>query len=307
MTPLHHRTPLARSSVLSQLHGADVWLKFESAQPTGSFKLRGMGRACQMAAARGAARLVSSSGGNAGYAVAWAGRALGLPVTVVVPGRTAARMRTLIEAEGAEVLVHGDVWDDAHARALEVAEETSGAVIHPFDHPDVWDGHASLIEEVADSVLQPEVVVTAVGGGGLLCGLLEGMHKVGWTSVPVVAVETHGARSYATALEAGQPVVLPEITSLALTLGAKRVCEHAVQWAQRHPVIPWQCDDQAAVRSCARFLDDHRVLVEPSCGAALSAVYEGAPAIAGKSTLVVICGGASVTLEQLSDWVAQVG
>ena len=233
----------------------------ESAQPSGSFKLRGMGRACATAAAHGAAHLVSSSGGNAGYAVAYAGRALGLPVTVVVPSRTAARMRDLIAAEGATVVVHGDVWDEAHAHALALAASLGGQVIHPFDAPEVWDGHATLVEEAAADMPKPEVVVVSVGGGGLMCGVLEGMHRVGWHDVPLVAVETHGAASYAAALAAGSPVTLPAITTLALTLGAKRVCDEAVRWSTRHPITPWQCDDRAAVTACSRFLDDHRTLV----------------------------------------------
>lgn len=302
MRPIHHVTPLLRSTPLTRRHGAEVWLKLESAQPSGSFKLRGMGRACQAAVASGASRLVSSSGGNAGYAVAYAGRQLGVPVTVVVPRRTATRTRELIASEGAEVIVEGEVWDEAHAHALQIASDRGGAVIHPFDQPEVWEGHASLIEEVAAQLPPPGAVVVSVGGGGLMCGVLRGMHAVGWGQVPLLAVETHGAASYAAALRAGHPVTLPTIDSLALTLGAKRVCDRAVAWAKQHPVEPWQCDDAAAVRSCGRFLDDHRVLVEPSCGAALASVYDHAPPLQDRSVLLVVCGGASVTRAQLEGW-----
>ncbi len=302
MTALHHPTPLLRSTTLSAHHGADIWLKLESAQPTASFKLRGIARACQAAVSAGAQVLVSSSGGNAGYAVAWAGRQLGVPVVVVVPQRTVARMRSLIAAEGAEVLVHGDVWDEAHAHAGEVARARAGTVIHPFDDPEVWAGHASLITEAASRMPAPEAVVLSVGGGGLLCGVLQGMHEVGWEQVPVVAVETVGAGSLAAAIAAGGPVTLPAITSLALTLGAKRVCDQAYAWTRAHEVVPWQCQDGEAVAACRAFLDDHRVLVEPSCGAALAAIYEAAPAVVGRRTLVVVCGGASVTLAQLAEW-----
>lgn len=305
MPPIHHHTPLMRSTPLTQLHGAEVWLKLESAQPSGSFKLRGMGRACEAAVASGASHLVSSSGGNAGYAVAYAGRQLGVGVTVVVPSRTAPRMRDLIASEGASVIVWGEVWDEAHAHALQLAPQLGGAVIHPFDQPEVWQGHATLIEEVAAHLPPPGAVVVSVGGGGLLCGVLEGMRAVGWAQVPVLAVETHGAASYAAALSAGHPVTLEAIDSLALTLGAKRVCDRAVAWAEQHPIEPWQCDDAAAVRATGRFLDDHRVLVEPSCGAALASVYEGAPQLEGRSVLLVVCGGASVTRAQLAGWEQQ--
>lgn len=302
--PLHHTTPLLPSTALAHEAGVPVWLKFESAQPSASFKLRGMGLAAERAVARGATQLVSSSGGNAGYAVAWAGRSLGVPVTVVVPSTTGTRMRQLIEATGAEVQISGKVWDEAHAAATAIAEETGGALLHPFDHPDIWEGHASLVTEVAEAGLIPSQVVVAVGGGGLLCGVLQGMRTVGWTETPVLAVETEGASSFATALKAGEPVTLPAVTSLALTLGAKRICDQAFKLSKTHPVKSAVVTDTAAVKACSRFLDDHRVLVEPSCGAALSVVYDRHPEVVQTEgpVLVVVCGGAAITCAQLEDW-----
>lgn len=304
--PLHHITPLLPSTALEAEAGVPVWLKLESAQPSASFKLRGMGLAAERAVARGATQLVSSSGGNAGYAVGWAGRSLGVPVTVIVPTTTGARMRNLIAATGAEVRVSGDVWDEAHAAATALAEDTGGALLHPFDHPDIWEGHASLVAEVAEAGLVPSQVVVAVGGGGLLCGVLQGMSHAGWSDVPVLAVETEGAASFSAALEAGKPVTLPEMTSIALTLGAKRVCERVLELSQAHEVHSLVVSDSAAVQACDRFLNDHRVLVEPSCGAALSVVYDRHPAVLQTDgpILVVVCGGAAVTRPQLEDWLA---
>lgn len=299
---LHHQTPLVPSTALSAVLGRPVWLKMESAQPCASFKLRGIGAACEQAVARGATRLVSSSGGNAGYAVAWAARRLGVPALVVVPSRASERMRGLIAAEGAEVVVHGEIWDDAHAHCLTL----EGAMIHPFDDPAVWEGHATLVHETARAMERPGTVVLSVGGGGLLCGVVAGLHDVGWADVPVLAVETRGAASYAAALAAGEPVTIRSIDSVALTLGAKRVCARSVAWAEVHPIRAWQCDDRAAIRACDRFLDDHRTLVEPACGAALAAVYDRAPELLDETgpVLVVVCGGAAVTRAQLEGWVS---
>jgi L-serine/L-threonine ammonia-lyase len=303
---MHYITPLLASTPLSRSFGRPVWLKLENTQPAGSFKSRGMGRACEVAVQRGARTLITSSGGNAGLAVAWAGRQLAVPVVVVVPSRTSPRMRGLIEAEGAEVIVSGEVWDDAHAHALQLVETRQGALIHPFDAPEVWEGHATLIHEVAEGPVRPRAVVASVGGGGLLCGLLQGLHDVGWMDVPVLAVETEGAASYKAALEAGHPVTLPAIESLALTLGAKRVCEESVRWASRHPVVSWTCSDRAAVQAVDRFLEDHRMLVEPACGAALAAIYERAAPLTELTgdVLVVVCGGAATTRAQLDGWLS---
>ena len=299
---LHHRTPLIPSLPLQERVGSPVWLKLESAQPCGSFKLRGMGLRCERAVAAGAQGLVSSSGGNAGYAVAWAGRELGVPVTVIVPETTGARMRSLLEAAGAQVRIHGAAWDDAHAHAIEVAEQTRGALLHPFDHPDIWEGHSTLIDEVIEAGIRPGVVVVAVGGGGLMCGVVEGLQRHG-IEAPVLAVETHGAASFHDARVAGGPVTLAAITTLAKTLGAKRVCDRSLELADTHPIEPILVSDRQAVEACARFLDDHRVLVEPSCGAALSLAYDAHPSLQDRGpVLVVVCGGAAVTARQLEDW-----
>ena len=174
MKPLHIETPLFESRPLSILAGRSVWLKLDALQPPGSFKIRGIGFACQEYVRRGASRLISSSGGNAGIAVAYAGRHLSVPVLIVVPETTSDRAKALIRQEGAEVLVHGDSWQEANELATSTVDE-SDVLVHPFDDPLVWQGHSTLIDEVARSGVKPGALVVSVGGGGLLCGLVEGM------------------------------------------------------------------------------------------------------------------------------------
>ncbi len=305
-TPLHIRTPLIASRALAA--GADdeieVWLKLESLQPTATFKLRGIGLLAQEYQRRGAARLVSSSGGNAGLAAAYSGRVLGMAVTVFVPSTTPPRMRALLEQEGAEVRVVGEVWDQADAKARQVAKDEGAGYLSPFDHPTIWRGHATMIAEAAEQLGQaragvPDAVICAVGGGGLLCGVLEGVTAQGWGEALVVAVETEGAASFAAARRAGAPVDIGEITSVATSLGARKVAAETVAWLERHPIVNVVVDDRAAIEACRRFADDHRLLVEPACGAALAAVYGGVAALAGRRRLlVIVCGGAGVTLER---------
>jgi L-serine/L-threonine ammonia-lyase len=282
-------------------------MKMDCFQPVASFKIRGIGRLCRVLAERGAARIVSSSGGNAGYATAYACRALGVPATVVVPTTTSEFMRAKIRAVGAEVLEHGASWDDAHAHASMLAAEADVAYVHPFDHPAIWDGHASVVEEMADQGPKPGVMIVSVGGGGLLCGILEGMHRVGWHDVPVLAVETEGAESFKAAADAGRLVTLDAIRSVAKTLGARTVTAKLLDWKERHEIVHWIATDRQAVDGCLRFLDDHRVLVEPACGAALAAVYERCGFLRGRGPVAVeVCGGAGVSLELLRQWDRQV-
>jgi L-serine/L-threonine ammonia-lyase len=300
--PLHVTTPLLESDAYSR-PDRRVWLKLEALQPSGSFKLRGVGHACEVLAARGARRLLSSSGGNAGLAVAYAGRRLGLPVTVVVPESTLDRPKALIRRQGAEVIVHGRSWAEANDHLASLREPTD-AFVHPFDDPLLWEGHATMIDEVAAEGLRPDAVVLAVGGGGLLCGVLQGLSAHGWRDVPVVAVETEGAASLAAAVAAGRPVQLPAITSVATSLGARQVSDRAYAWTREHPVHSVVVTDAEAVRACLDFADEHRVVVEPACGAAL-AVMAGRPLPVlreAKDVLVIVCGGVGATYPQLVAW-----
>lgn len=300
--PLHIDTPLLLSSQLSKLTGRSIWLKMDALQVPGSFKIRGVSHACTEYVSRGARRLVSSSGGNAGLAVAYAGRSLGVPVTVVVPQTTSQRAKELLQLENAEVIVHGDSWQEANELAVSLVG-TTDAFLHPFDDPLLWQGHATVIDEVARAGLQPDAVVLSVGGGGLLCGVAQGLQRNGWGHIPIIAVETHGAASFHVAAKAGHAVQLDQINSIATSLGAKRVCEQAVQWSKQHTIHSVLVSDKSAVGACQRFLADHRVLVEPACGASLAIAYENSSALEPfKSVLVIVCGGATATVDQLQQW-----
>ncbi|WP_442798289.1 pyridoxal-phosphate dependent enzyme [Pantoea vagans] len=293
------RTPLIHSLPLSNLSGSNVWLKMESAQPTGSFKLRSAGHICQYYAAQGAKAFVSSSGGNAGIAVAHSGRRLGIPVTVVVPETTSARARQLIEQEGARLIVHGNVWSEANAYALSLASQEH-IYIHPFDNPLLWDGISTLVDEVISEGLRPDAVILSVGGGSLLSGIAQGLERHQLSHIPIYAVETVGTASLNAALEAGERVTLDRVSGIATTLAASQVCENAFNVARRADVRGKVVTDEEAVNACRRFLDDHRVLTEPACGVSLSMLYDGKIGFKpDDNVLVIVCGGASVTLESL--------
>jgi L-serine/L-threonine ammonia-lyase len=296
---LHIQTPLVLSNALSKLTQQNVWLKLDALQPSGSFKNRGVGFACEAYASSGAKRFVSSSGGNAGLAVAYAARMLKLPAVVVVPQTTSTHAKKLLAMEGAEVVVHGASWQEANELAQSMLTSTD-AFIHPFDNPLLWQGHASMIDEVAAQGVKPDAVVLSVGGGGLMCGVIEGLRRNQLADVPVIAVETEGAASLNLAVQSGQLKSLDAITSIATTLGAKQVCQQAFDLTHTHDVKSVVVSDETAVNACRSFLDDHRLLVEPACGAALAPIYQQLDVIKPYATiLVIVCGGASTTAEQL--------
>jgi L-serine/L-threonine ammonia-lyase len=305
---LHLNTPLLRAP--PELFGTDrcVWLKMDALQPSGSFKLRGVGRLVQQRVREGAKAVVCASGGNAGMAAALAARACAVPATIVVPETTAAAVRDAIAARGAAVVVHGSVWDEAHAQALALAREANAVYVHPFDDPLLWDGHATLIDEVVRAGVAFDCVVASVGGGGLLAGIVQGLQRNGLRDVPVVAVETKGAASYAAALAAGELVTLPAITSIATSLGARRVAQRCLDLSREHEVISVVVSDAQAVQACSRLADATRLLVEPACGAAIAALDVHRRVLARfQSPLIEVCGGMGVSLARLAAWRTQCG
>ncbi len=302
MANIHIDTPLIESLFVGKNLRAKVWLKIEALQSCGSFKARGIGYACKKYIADGAKALVSSSGGNAGLAVAYAGRRLGIPVTVVVPKTTKKRAIDLIKLEGAEVIVTGNNWDDAHLHAMTLSKNEV-AYIHPFDDPIIWEGHASIIDEISNVGITPDAVVLSVGGGGLLCGVVEGLKRNNWKDIPILAVETEGADSFRAAFLAKKHVGIDSIRSIATSLGAKKIAKRAFELLNEHQIISHVVTDVEAVNGCYNFLEDHRILVEPACGASLSAVYNACDFLKDRKTIVVIvCGGVGVTRSQLEEW-----
>lgn len=298
--PLHIVTPLLDADI----NGRKVGLKLDNLQPARSFKLRGIGKLCQHHADRGVGHFVCSSAGNAGYAVAWAGRALGVPVTVVVPGSTPDHVRRRIASLGARVHVVGAVWDHANAAAMELARSPGCAFIPPFDHPVLWQGHASLVDEL---VLQcehaPDAILLAVGGGGLLLGVLEGLARAGWQDTRVLAVEPERACSLGPSLQKGHVVELAQPRSVASSLCVKRVAPSVVTACAGRKVTPLTVSDDEATHACVRLAEDHGQVVEPACGAALAPLYADHPALAGmRHVVAIVCGGMVVTLEQLAQW-----
>lgn len=303
---LYHKTALIESIPMSKVIGKPVFLKMDCFQPAGSFKIRGIGRLCKELVAEGKKHLISSSGGNAGYSVAYAGRNLGVDVTVFVPTSTHQIYIDQIKSEGAEVKISGKFWDEADRAAKDYVEEVGGGFIPPFDHPTLWAGHSTLIDELVTQCEKPGAVIVSVGGGGLACGVLEGMHRHGWDKVPLFCVEPEGAASLGAAMKADKVVSLPEVNTIITTLGTQAICEELFKWTKKHSITPLTVSDHQAVLASRQFVDDHRVLVEPACGAALAVVYGNVQQLKSvDSILVIACGGIGVSVELLEHYLEE--
>ncbi|CAN7940384.1 unnamed protein product, partial [Ixodes hexagonus] len=197
-------------------------------------------------------------------------------------------------------------------RIIDLILHTGGYYCHPFDSPIVWAGNSTMILEIYEDLcgVAPGAIVASVGGGGLVCGISEGLAKVGWSQVPIVAVETKGADSFRASIKADKLVTLPAITSIAAALAIRKVCPKILELYKQRTIFSVVLSDKLAVDACVRFADDHRALVEPACGASLATVY-GARATemrkqgklaTDKPIVVIVCGGSAATIKQLEEW-----
>jgi L-serine/L-threonine ammonia-lyase len=261
---------------------------------------------------QGATKLISSSGGNAGLAISSVGSSLGMDVEVIVPESTKEVIITKIRSMGANVQVHGANWNaaDELARSL-VAADPKAEYVSPFDHPLLWEGHSTIIDELAAEMSPPSHLVVSVGGGGLLCGVLEGLARVkGWEKVAVVAVETNGAASFHGAWQSSPPArdyTIPSIDTIATSLGARRVTEAVLDRAVAHQgdFTSVLCTDEEVVDTLVHFAHDHKLLVEPACAASLALAYVPRlrQHLEGASHVVFeVCGGSAVSLELIEQW-----
>jgi threonine dehydratase len=189
-------TPVFSSDTIGRRVGRPVFLKAENLQRTGSFKVRGaFNKIATLSPEERAAGVVASSAGNHGQAVAWAAREAGIPATVFMPHETPMAKVEATRNYGAEVVLGGDVWDDAHARALERAE-AGATLVHPFDDENVIAGQGTVGFEIAEQVADLETVVVAIGGGGLCAGVALTLEELR-PEVRIVGVQSEAFATFA--------------------------------------------------------------------------------------------------------------
>ncbi|MBG6081314.1 threonine dehydratase [Rubrivivax gelatinosus] len=287
IAPDVRRTPLWRlPGAALGLDCAEVWLKLEQLQLSGSFKARGMFNRLRSLPVPEAGAIVAS-GGNAGIAVAAAARALGVPCEVFVPEVSSAAKRAALAALGARVVVHGAAYADAYAASVERQRETGALAMHAYDQPEVVAGAGTLAAEIEAEAGVPDRLLVSVGGGGLVAGIaawFEGRTRI-------EALEPARAPTLHAALAAGEPVDVEVGGVAADSLGARRLGAIAWQVALRHPLVSTLLDDEAIRAAQLRLWRELRLAVEPAAALPLAALWCGAvqPA-AHERVAVVVCG-----------------
>ena len=192
-------------------------------------------------------------------------------------------------------------------------QDPDGVFVPPFDHPDIWEGNATTMTEITDQLGgKPDVVVCSVGGGGLLNGIMQVIDERGWNDeVEVLATETKGADSLNQALQAGELITLPRITSQATNLGVVRVSQKTFEYAQRPNVTSIVLSDAEAARGCCLLAEHERMMVELTVGVNVPVCYDGLlQRILGSrksldrssKVVIVVCGGNDICIDMLMAW-----
>ena len=282
-------TSLIYSDYFSERTGGKVYLKPENRQRTGAYKVRGAYYKISTLSDEERARgLITASAGNHAQGVAYAAKRFGAKAVIVMPTTTPLIKVNRTKALGAEVVLYGDVYDEACARALELAAEHGYTFIHPFDDPDVATGQGTIAMEIIKDLPLVDIILVPVGGGGLAAGVstLVKMLKPG---TKVIGVEPEGAACLKASLEAGKVVTLPEVSTIADGTAVKTPGTQIFPYLQKNLDEVITVPDSDLVVSFLDMVENHKMIVENSGLLTVAALKQ--INCKGKKVVSILSGG----------------
>jgi len=301
IAPYIKRTPTIRSRTLSEMLGANVYLKLELFQTTGAFKVRGAFNKIlsELDHARRSG-VVAVSGGNHAQAVAYAGKILGCRSIILTHRSTPRNYLEATRGYGAEVIQLEDI-SEAFARARDY-EQQGMLFVHPFDDRLVMAGQGTLGLEILEDVPDVTDIFVSIGGGGLMSGTAVAVRSQ--KNVRFSGVETEGADAMALALQAGHPVEIRP-TSIAKTLGAPSVSAATLAMAKEHLLSVTVVSDKEAVEALAILLERAKVLTEPAASCTLAAALRAKERFGPHDHVVLVLCGGNLGVEDLCEYHAK--
>ncbi|QLY34468.1 threonine ammonia-lyase [Nocardia huaxiensis] len=277
LAPVIRRTPVVASRVLADRTGHDVWLKCENLQRTGSFKPRGAyNRIANLPDADRARGVVAASAGNHAQGVAWSATSLGIESTVFMPVGAALPKLVATKAYGATVHQVGETIDESLAAAREFADQTGATLVHPFDHPDIVAGQATVALEILDQIPDVGTVLVPTGGGGLLAGIAVALRERA-PHVRVIGVQAADAAAWPESLSAGKPVRLERMSTMADGIAVGLPGE--VPFGHIADLTPTilTVDEESLSKALLLCMERAKLIVEPAGAAAVAALMSCTP------------------------------
>ena len=282
-------TKLIYSEYLSSQTGGKVYLKPENMQYTGAYKLRGAYyKISTLTEAERKKGLITASAGNHAQGVAYAAKRYGCKATIVMPTGTPLIKVNRTKSYGAEVILHGDVYDDACAYAYKLAEEHGYTFVHPFDDLDVATGQGSIAMEIIQELPTVDYILVPIGGGGLITGIST-LSKMLNPKIKVIGVEPREAASMTAALKAGEVVELPSANTIADGTAVKAVGKQNLPYVQKYVDQILLVDDDELVGAFLDMVENHKMIVENSGLLSVAALKQ--LDLKGKKAVCVLSGG----------------
>lgn len=285
-------SPCTHSVMLSELAGCEIYCKMDNLQRTGSFKERGACNALmQLDPVRKERGVIAASAGNHALGLSCHGHLLGIPVTVVMP-----RFAPFIKVKhcrdlGARVLLHGEGFQEARARAEELVAEEGLTYINGYDDPDIIAGQGTMALEILEQVPDLDAVLIPIGGGGLLAGMGT-VFRALRPDLRIFGVESAAVPSWTRALKEGRPVEVPARPTLADGLSVQRVGRRAFALGRDFPEKVVQVSEEAIAIAILRFMELEKSMVEGAAATSLASLLAGQISeVAGLKVCLPLCGG----------------
>jgi len=282
-------TPMLISRTLSEIIGAEVWLKFENLQFTASFKERGaLNKLLQLTDEERARGVIAASAGNHAQGVAYHGKRLGIPVTIVMPAPTPTMKVVQTESHGANVILHGDMFDDAHAKARELTLERGFVFVHPFDDPQIIAGQGTVALEMLEAAPELDMICVPIGGGGLMSGVSIAARALK-PDITLIGVEAELFPSMKCAID-GCHLPLGGDT-LAEGIAVKQPGELTSRILKDRVDEILLVAERDLERAVAMLVAIEKTVVEGAGAAGLAAMLANPGRFAGRKVGTILCGG----------------
>lgn len=284
-------TPLIKCERLSERFECNLYLKLETLQPIGSFKIRGATyKISQLSEDERKRGVICASAGNHAQGVAWGSRRLGVNAKIVMPSTASLIKIENTKLLGADIELHGESYDEAFQYAQEIAKQTGRVYVHAFEDPSVIAGQGTTGLEIIEQLPQVDFVATSIGGGGLFAGIGLVM-KARKPSVKMIAAQASGSNSMLQALKVGHAVKIAKPETFADGIAVATASEPMRKLLSSIVDIGLESDDETIAASILMLLEKAKIVTEGACAVSLAVLDQILDQIKGKNVVVVLGGG----------------
>ncbi len=284
-------TPLDFSHTLSTLSNNQIYMKLENLQLTGSFKIRGAyNKMATLTAEEKAHGVVAASAGNHAQGVAYAAKLMGAPCTIVMPTVASLSKVEATRRYGATIVLYGQTYDEAYAKALDIQRETGGTYIHAFDDEKVIAGQGTIGMELLEQAPDLKAIVVPVGGGGLISGIAIAAKSLR-PDIRIIGVEANGAAAFKHSLAVGHIEELNSVATIADGIAVKRPGALTFAAVSKYVDDVVLVEDEEIARAMVVLIERSKIVSEGASAAVVAAAITGKLPFTGKKTALVLSGG----------------